>query len=73
MYQEEELTAETLEGAVRALRKIFLRRRAEHIQRELQRPSLDKDQRRTLLEEKLRLERAQRDPSFVEQTNPPAA
>ena len=73
MHQEEELTPETLEGAVRALRKIFLRRRAEHIQRELQRPSLDKDQRRALLEEKLRLERAQRDPSLAEETSPPAA
>ena len=73
MHQEEDLTPETLEGAVRALRKIFLRRRAEHIQRELERPALDKDTRRSLLEEKLRLERAQRDPSLVEETSPPAA
>ena len=38
MHEEEELTPETVEGAVRALRRIYLRRRLEEVQRALQRP-----------------------------------
>ena len=33
MHEEEELTPETVEGAVRALRRIYLRRRLEEVQR----------------------------------------
>src|SRR5207344_1215499 len=36
LKDEEELTAERLEGAVRALRRIHLRRRLEQVQRELE-------------------------------------
>ena len=36
MKEDEELTAERLEGAVRALRRIQLRRKLEKVQRELQ-------------------------------------
>ena len=32
MHEEEELTPETVEGAVRALRRIYLRRRLEEVQ-----------------------------------------
>lgn len=38
MHEEEELTPETVEGAVRALRRIYLRRRLEEVQLALQRP-----------------------------------
>ena len=36
MKDDEELSAERLEGAVRALRRIQLRRKLERVQRELQ-------------------------------------
>ena len=58
MHDEEELTPETLEGAVRALRRIHLRRRLEQVQQELTRPGLPPDTQRALLEEKVRLKRA---------------
>jgi hypothetical protein len=40
MSEEEELTPETVEGAVRALRRIYYRRRLEEVQRGLQRAGL---------------------------------
>jgi DNA primase len=58
MHDEEELTPETLEGAVRALRRIHLRRRLEQVQQELTRPGLSPETLRALLEEKVRLKRA---------------
>ena len=58
IHDEEELTPETLEGAVRALRRIHLRRRLEQVQQELTRPGLPPDTQRALLEEKVRLKRA---------------
>jgi DNA primase len=68
LKEEEELTAERLEGAVRALRRIHLRRRLEHVQRELQKPGLrdDKVLLKELVVEKERLSRALRDPSLGE-------
>jgi hypothetical protein len=36
MHEEEDLTPETVEGAVRALRRIYLRRRLEEVQTALQ-------------------------------------
>jgi DNA primase len=68
LKEEEELTAERLEGAVRALRRIHLRRRLEHVQRELQEPGLrdDKVLLKELVVEKERLSRALRDPSLGE-------
>ncbi len=53
LKEEEELTAEVLEAAVRALRRIHLRRRQEDVQRELKKPGLaaDKDRLRELLAE----------------------
>jgi DNA primase len=65
LKEEEELTAEVLEAAVRALRRVHLRRRQEEVQRELKKPGLaaDKDRLRLLLAELERISRALRDPS----------
>jgi len=70
LKEEEELTAERLEGAVRALRRIHLRRRLEQVQRELKKPGVSDD--KVLLKELVleveRLSRALRDPSLGEGT-----
>ena len=66
MKDDEELTAERLEGAVRALRRIQLRRKLERVQRELQDArGKDAGQLQALLEEKMRLKRALMDPSLT--------
>ncbi len=64
LKEEEELTAEILEAAVRALRRIHLRRRQEQIQQELTAPGLasDKDRLKALLAELEQVSRALRDP-----------
>lgn len=66
MDEEEELTPETVEGAVRALRRIYLRRRLEEVQGALQRPGLPLEERQALLQEKVRLKRALMDPGLAE-------
>jgi DNA primase len=68
LKEDEELSAERLEGAVRALRRIHLRRRLEQVQRELTKPGISDDKvlRNELLLEKDRLSRALRDPSLAE-------
>jgi len=66
MHEEEELTADTVEGAVRALRRITLRRRQEEVQRALQNPRLSLPEKQALLQEKVRLTLALRDPSGTE-------
>ena len=68
LKEDEELTAEVLEAAVRALRRIHLRRRQEQVQRELKKPGLaaDNDRLRELLTELERISRALRDPSLAE-------
>lgn len=75
MKEEEELTAERLEGASRALRRIQLRRKLEQVQRELQSArSPEPEQLKALLEEKVRLKRALMDPALLERgSSPPAA
>jgi DNA primase len=62
--EEEVLTPEILEAAVRALRRIHLRRRQEQVQRELKAPGLasDKDRLKALLSELEQVSRALRDP-----------
>ena len=70
MHEEEELTPETLEGAVRALRRIRYRRRLEEVQRELQRSGRQLDELQSLLQEKMRLKRALMDPSLAEGADP---
>ncbi len=69
LKEDEELSAERLEGAVRALRRIHLRRRLEQVQRQLTKPGVgdDKALRNELLLEKDRLSRALRDPSLAEE------
>ncbi len=67
MKDDEELSAERLEGAVRALRRIQLRRKLERVQRELQTArGQDASQIQALLEEKMRLKRALMDPSLAD-------
>ena len=66
MDEEEELTPETVEGAVRALRRIYLRRRLEEVQGALQRPGLPLEERQALLQEKVRFKRALMDPGLAE-------
>jgi hypothetical protein len=68
LKEDEELTAEVLEAAVRALRRIHLRRRQEEVQQELKKPGLaaDKDRLREFLTELERISRALRDPSLAE-------
>ena len=66
MLEDEELTPETLEGAVRALRRIHLRRRLEQVQQELQRSGRQMEELQALLQEKVRLKRALMDPAMGE-------
>jgi len=68
LKEDEELSAERLDGAVRALRRIHLRRRLEETQRELKHPGLsdDKVRMKELLLEMERLSRALRDPALAE-------
>ena len=66
MNEEEDLTPETVEGAVRALRRIYLRRRLEEVQLGLQRPGLPLEERQALLHEKVRFKRALMDPALAE-------
>jgi DNA primase len=67
MKDDEELSAERLEGAVRALRRIQLRRKLERVQRELQvTRGQGAGQVQALLEEKMRLKRALMDPSLAD-------
>ena len=74
LKEEEELTAERLEGAVRALRRMHLRRRLEQVQRELQSSrGRETAQLQALLEEKVRLKRALMDPGLSDGGSLPAA
>jgi len=67
MKEEEELTAERLVGALRALRRIQLRRKLEEIQSALQAPgNQDPGRRQALLEQKIRLKRVLMDPGLLE-------
>jgi DNA primase len=68
LKEDEELSAERLDGAVRALRRIHLRRRLEETQRELKKPGVSDDRvhMKELLVEIERLSRALRDPSLAE-------
>jgi len=60
----EELTADRVEGAVRALRRIHLRRRLEQVQREIQ-ACRDQAQLTALLQRRVRLKQALMDPSLA--------
>src|SRR5579864_2689180 len=68
MKEDEELSAERLEGAVRALRRIQFKRQMEEVQRELQAARKhEPDRLRFLLREKDRLKRALMDPGVSDQ------
>ena len=70
LKENEDLTAERLEGAVRALRRIQFRRQMEEVQRELQAAKKhEPDRLRFLLREKDRLKRALMDPSLADQAS----
>jgi DNA primase len=64
LKEEEELTAEVLEAAVRALRRIHLRRQLDEVQRQLKGmgPNADLRQKIALSEEARRISLALRDP-----------
>jgi DNA primase len=68
LKEDEALTPEGLEAAVRALRRIHLRRQQEQVQLELKKPGLaaDKHRLRELLTELERISRALRDPGLAE-------
>jgi DNA primase len=68
LKEDEDLTAEILEAAVRALRRIHLKREQERVQQELKKPGVaaDKEGLRELLAELERISRALRDPSLAE-------
>ena len=69
LKEDEELTAERLEGAVRALRRIHLRRRLDDVQRELETAGRKNPvEMQALLQEKVRLKHALRDPGLDEST-----
>jgi len=68
MKDGEELTPEQVEGAIRALRRVALRRKLERVQRELQSArSKEPGRLQELLSEKIRLKRALMDPSLGEE------
>jgi DNA primase len=74
LKEDEELGPEKLEGAVKALRRIHLRRRLEQVQVELQSRNAKLSGRLTeLLQERIRLKRALMDPSIADNQAPPAA
>ncbi len=65
LKDDEELSVERLEGAVRALRRIHLRRKLDQVQQELQNTrNLAADRLRDLLQEKTRLKRSLMDPNL---------
>jgi DNA primase len=71
LKEDEELTAERLEGAVRALRRIHLRRRLDDVQRELETAGRkDPVEMQALLQEKVRLKHALRDPGLADESTP---
>jgi len=67
LKEDEELSAEILEAAVHALRRIHLRRRQEQVQQELKKPGLaaDRERLKELLSELERISRAVRDPNLA--------
>jgi len=70
LKEDDELTPDLLESAVRALRRIHLRRRQAGVQRELKQPGLaaNKEHLRELLAELERISRALRDPGLTEKS-----
>jgi len=64
----EELSAERLEGAVRALKRIHIRRELDQVQHELQSPTRkDPARLQELLQKRVRLKRALMDPGLADE------
>jgi DNA primase len=68
MHDEQDLTPESVEGALRALRRIHLDRRGGATQRAVEKPGLSKEERNALLQEKIRLKLAKRNPGGEDAT-----
>jgi hypothetical protein len=67
MKEDEELSPERLEGAVKALRRIALRRKLEEVQQQLQASrTKEASQLQALLQEKVRIKRALMDAGLGE-------
>jgi DNA primase len=64
LQDHEQLTPERLEGAIKGVRRIHLRRRLEQVQRELTNRSLTSAAVQSLLQEKVRLKKALMDPAL---------
>ena len=65
LKDDEELTAEKVEGATRALRRVQIRRRLEQIQRQLETfRGADGGNLKQLMDEKLRLKKILMDPNL---------
>jgi len=64
----EELSADRVEGAIRALRRIHLKRKLDQVQAEIQTATAKQDMNRLqpLLQERVRLKRALMDPSLAD-------
>ncbi|HEY6768271.1 MAG TPA: DNA primase [Candidatus Sulfotelmatobacter sp.] len=74
LKEDEELSPERVEGALKALRRIHYRRRLEQVQQELQsKRGREAPELQALLEEKLRLKRALMDPGLADGGAVPAA
>ena len=72
MRDDEELSAEKIEGATRALIRVQIRRRLEDIQRQVEAlRAQDPAQLRALMDEKLRLKRALMNPGITGDQIPP--
>ena len=73
LQDDEELSPDRLEGAVRALRRIHLRRRLDEVQRQLESPGRkDPLAMQALLQEKVRLKQSLRDPALSDESKRPA-
>ena len=73
LKDDEELTVGRVDGAVRALKRIHIRRRLEKIQQDLQSPQAKSDPARmqALLQERVRLKRALMDPGLSDSGEDP--
>ena len=65
MHDEEELAPETVEGAVQGLRRSQLERQRREAQRAVERPGPLTEEKKALLQEKIRLKLAKRDPGVT--------
>ena len=74
LKDDEELTVDRVDGAIRALKRIHIRRRLDHIQHELQSSPAKSDpvHMQALLQERVRLKRALMDPGLADPGEDPS-